>query len=251
MKLRNLVLALCLLATFLNSCAQKKSDNKATLLVAKEYQTKLETTVDKQLIDVRTPQEISEGYISTAINIDFNEDDFEKKALQLDKQKPTFVYCKAGGRSQSAAALLISLGFKNVYDLKGGIISWNNNHLPLEDAKTKSIKLAEEKVVTDQLTVEAYNKIVSADKAVIVDFYAEWCGPCKKLSPILEAFKNEYGNKIKVIKVDFDKNPSLVKYFQIETIPLLHLYKNGKLVNQLIGMQDKAELQKEIEKLIH
>ncbi|MFY7965668.1 MAG: thioredoxin [Chitinophagaceae bacterium] len=250
MKLRTLVLSLCLLNIFLNSCAQKKGDDKIVALSAKEFKSKLETTSNRQLIDVRTPKEVNEGYISGAENIDFNEDDFEKKALQLDKQKPTFVYCKAGGRSQSAAALLISLGFKNVYDLKGGIISWNNNHLPLEDAKTKAIKLAEEKVVTDQLTVEAYNKIVSADKAVIVDFYAEWCGPCKKLSPILEAFKNEYGNKIKVVKIDFDKNPSLVRYFQIETIPLLHLYKNGKLVNQLIGMQDKIELKKEVEKLI-
>jgi thioredoxin len=243
-------LSLCFLTAFLNSCAQQKTDNKVTVLSAKEYQTKLEATANKQLIDVRTPQEVAEGFIAGAVNIDFNEDDFEKTVLKLDKEKPTFVYCKAGGRSQSAAALLSKIGFKKIYELKGGIIGWINNNLPLEDPKTKSSKLAEDKIITDELTINSYNKIVSANKVVIVDFYAEWCGPCKKLSPILESFKNEYGDKIKIVKVDFDKNPSLARYFQIESIPLLHFYKDGKLVNQLIGLQDKVELHKEIEKLI-
>jgi thioredoxin len=250
MNLRNLFLSFCLLTVILDSCAQQKNTSSITVLSAKDYFAKLETTTNKQLIDVRTPHEVSDGYIASAINIDFNEDDFEKIATKLDRNKPIFVYCKAGGRSQSAAALLSKIGFKQIYDLKGGIISWNNNHLPLEDPKTKSIKLSEDKIVTDQLSIEAFNKIVNADKAVIIDFYAEWCGPCKKLSPILEILKSEYGYKIKIVKIDFDKNPSLARYFQIESIPLLHLYKNGKLMNQLMGLQDKETLKTQIEKSI-
>lgn len=78
-----------------------------------------------QLVDVRTPQEYQEGYIAHAINIDFfKQDDFVTKFNKLNKDEAVYVYCRSGNRSQKAARKLDSLGFKKIYDLKGGYLNW-------------------------------------------------------------------------------------------------------------------------------
>lgn len=79
---------------------------------------------DYPLIDVRTPQEYDEGHIDKASNIDFNAPDFNDQISKLDKGQPFLIYCAAGGRSAKAAALMESLGFKKVYELKGGYRNW-------------------------------------------------------------------------------------------------------------------------------
>ena len=79
---------------------------------------------DYPLIDVRTPQEYDEGHIDKASNIDFNAPDFNDQISKLDKGQPFLIYCAAGGRSAKAAALMQSLGFKKVYELKGGYRNW-------------------------------------------------------------------------------------------------------------------------------
>ncbi len=245
MRLLNTTILAILSTFFFNSCAQQKS-SKTQLLVAKEFKTKIEATTKKQIIDVRTPEEFVGGSIADAVNIDFNNNLFETEVQKLDKTKAIFVYCKAGGRSKEAAEILQKNGFKYVYDLKGGIMSWTNNNFPL----TNSGKVNEkESVVTEQLTVQEFGKITSSNKIVVVDFFAVWCGPCKKLSPMLEQFVKEYGDKIKVVKIDVDKNPLIAQYFRIESIPLLLFYKDGKLVNQVMGLPEKAELKGELEKL--
>jgi rhodanese-related sulfurtransferase len=78
------------------------------------------------LLDVRTPEEFNAGHIPGAMLLDYYNDNFKKSAAQLDKTKPVFVYCKTGGRSSSAAKILRDLGFKEVYDLEGGISAWKN-----------------------------------------------------------------------------------------------------------------------------
>ena len=77
-----------------------------------------------QLIDVRTPAEFSNGHISEATNINYNDPNFEQKIAELDKSKAVYVYCASGNRSGRAASYLQSQGFKEVYDLKGGISQW-------------------------------------------------------------------------------------------------------------------------------
>ena len=79
---------------------------------------------DIQLIDVRTPTEVSAGKIENALNIDFNSPDFKAEIEKLDKDKKTLVYCAAGGRSGKAAQLMHDIGFKEVYDLQGGYGNW-------------------------------------------------------------------------------------------------------------------------------
>jgi len=85
-----------------------------------------------QLVDVRTPEEFSEGYIKNAQNIDYNSPTFEEDILKLNKQKPVMLYCHSGGRSAKCAQKLKEAGFKKIYDLKGGISKWKHDGLAIE-----------------------------------------------------------------------------------------------------------------------
>ena len=90
------------------------------------FSQKLSNANDGQLVDVRTPEEFKEGHLKGAVNIDFYNEDFESQIETLDKNKPVFVYCGSGGRSASTAAILNKAGFKEVYDLEGGIVQWQD-----------------------------------------------------------------------------------------------------------------------------
>lgn len=120
-----------LISTF--SLAQQNNTGTITESVdATSFQTKLKETPDAVLVDVRTPQEVAQGKIKGASNIDFNSDDFRKKISALDKNKTYFVYCAKGGRSSQAIDLMSSMGFKNLVNLKGGFTEWKEKGLPIE-----------------------------------------------------------------------------------------------------------------------
>ena len=112
------------------SCAQstsaKKSD-KFSLIAPQELKEKLGE--DIQLIDVRTPQEFAEGHLKGAILIDYTQSDFMNRMSKLDKSKDLYIYCRSGNRSGKASRKLESMGFPKVYDLKGGILNWNQNNM--------------------------------------------------------------------------------------------------------------------------
>ena len=100
-------------------------NDSVKILSAADYKEAIKNN-SVQLVDVRTGAEFNQGAIKGAVNIDyFKEDSFEKKFNQLDKGKPIFIYCRSGNRSQKAAARLDSLGFKEIYDLKGGYLNWS------------------------------------------------------------------------------------------------------------------------------
>lgn len=81
---------------------------------------------------------------------------------------------------------------------------------------------------------------------VLVDFWAPWCGPCKMLGPVLEQVSDEVGDKAKVAKVNVDECPNLANKFEVRSIPAIYLLKDGKTINQFIGLQDKQNLVKAI-----
>ena len=85
-----------------------------------------------QLIDVRTPNEFKSGHINKSVNINYYDQDFSAQISKLDKSKPIYVYCRSGVRSKYSSEILKKLGFKTIYNLKGGILNWNANKLPLE-----------------------------------------------------------------------------------------------------------------------
>ncbi len=93
------------------------------LLEPNEFLAKFKATKDAQLLDVRTPEEVAEGALEAAQNINFYDSDFKDKLSKLDKNKPVFVYCRSGGRSGKCAQMCKDMGFKEIYDMKGG---WQN-----------------------------------------------------------------------------------------------------------------------------
>ncbi len=83
-------------------------------------------------------------------------------------------------------------------------------------------------------------EIINAKKLVLIDFWAAWCGPCKVLSPIIDEIKKEYKGRIKVLKINIDRNRSLATYFKVVSIPNVFLVKDKVVVNSLMGVQQKS-----------
>ena len=88
--------------------------------------------------------------------------------------------------------------------------------------------------------------VLSADQPVLVDVWAEWCGPCKMISPIVDEIAGEYAGKLRVVKVDADANPTLIQQYGIASIPTLLLFNKGEMVARLVGFKPKEELLKKI-----
>lgn len=89
-----------------------------------------------------------------------------------------------------------------------------------------------------------FQEIINQDKPVLVDFFAEWCGPCKMQSPILVQLKEKIGDTADVIKIDVDKNPALSDQYQIRSVPTMMIFKKGQMVWRQSGVFSIAELEK-------
>ncbi|SEQ35503.1 thioredoxin [Hyunsoonleella jejuensis] len=87
-----------------------------------------------------------------------------------------------------------------------------------------------------------FNAIINSTTPVLIDFYADWCGPCKMLAPILKDVKKELGDNIKIIKIDVDKNQPLAAVYQVRGVPTMLLFKNGKQVWRQSGVLQKHEI---------
>ncbi|MFJ9557925.1 thioredoxin [Nocardiopsis sp. NPDC101807] len=99
------------------------------------------------------------------------------------------------------------------------------------------------KHVTDATFEE---EVLASGKPVLVDFWADWCGPCKQMAPVLDKLAAEYGDKIEIVKLNTDQNPETPRAYNVMSLPTMNLYKDGEVVKQLIGAKPKRVLEKEL-----
>ena len=115
------------------------------------------------------------------------------------------------------------------------MISRRNDNLP-EESKINSVSM----------NFKDYDKLISSDKVVLVDFYAEWCAPCKKMEPYLHAIAEDSKDKVVVVRIDADKNPELCKQLKVSGLPVLKLYKNKELLWDQLGFVDESTVREQI-----
>lgn len=96
-----------------------------------------------------------------------------------------------------------------------------------------------------KITSENFEReVLNSDKPVLIDFWANWCGPCRMLSPTISEIAEEYKDKVKVCKVNVDEQGDLASMFRVSSIPLLVVMKNGKVVNSAVGVRPKSQILK-------
>lgn len=101
--------------------------------------------------------------------------------------------------------------------------------------------------VTDQ-TFEA--EVLNSDTPAIIDFWAEWCAPCRAIAPIVKDLADQYGEKVKIVKMNIDENPSTPAKYQVRAIPTVLAFRNGEVVEMLQGARPKGDFEQMVQKLL-
>jgi len=94
------------------------------------------------------------------------------------------------------------------------------------------------------------DEVINSDKPVLVDFWAPWCGPCRMVAPVVEDISKEYSGRLKVVKVNVDENSGIASKYDVQSIPTLMLFKNGTVVETMVGFRPKPALESTINKLM-
>ncbi len=211
------------------SCEHSSRHSISAKLSVKEFADKIKELPTAQIVDVRTPGEFEKGHLVNAKNVDWSGSDFDEQISTLDKSLPVFVYCLSGGRSSSAVNQMQAAGFKEVYEMDGGILKWRAANLPETITSGASAGMSRQQ----------FDTLLNSDKFILIDFYADWCAPCKKMKPYLDEISSEMANNVIVIRINADDNQALCKELNVDALPCLHLYKNKILTWSNKGFIEK------------
>ncbi len=227
MKLKFLTSLLCL--SLIMACHSQQAGLVETV-TANQFAYELKQSTNPQLLDVRTAEEYNGQHIEGAQNLDWNAANFEAQVQKLDPTKPVFVYCLSGGRSKKAAGKLAELGFKKIIELNGGILKWNAAGYAEPSAKIVG------------MCSQEYEELVKANPKILVNFYAEWCAPCKKMAPYMLQIQKEMAGKITVVRLNADEHKTLINQLKIDELPALFYYDNQKEVWKHSGFMSESDL---------
>ncbi len=216
---------------FISCTAQKQNT-----LTADEFEKGISATAEVQILDVRTPGEFFGGHIKNAFLADWNnKEEFDRRIAFIDKNKPVYIYCLAGGRSAAAADKLRKMGYENVYELKGGTNAWRATNKPLEGSTNEK-----------QMSIDEFNAALKSSSIVLVDFGASWCPPCKKMEPVLNNLVKIYQGKFALLKVDGGRDQDLLQQFKVTALPVFIIYKDGKQIWRRDGIVEEKELKEQL-----
>jgi len=209
-----------------------QNQNTITLQLDSFY-SKIKEQKKPQLIDARSPEEFAINHINDAVNFNLETENYSRYVAQLDKSKPVFIYSIGAGRSNLLAKELLKNGFSDVHDLEGGIAAWIGGGKPFYSSSKSKLSLAE------------YKKVITDNNTVLVDIGSRYCGACKKVKPVLETIRTQYGENLKIVEIDLEDNPQIIADLKtVKVFPTLILYKNGKIVFKKDGL---GELKKDVD----
>ena len=192
------------------------------------------------MLDVRTLGEYKNGHIENSGQLNYYASDFRGKLLLLPKNQPVYLYCNTGYRSERAAKFLAANGYSQVYNLEKGIMEWNLKNLPvIVDPDASPDK-------ENMMDLATYNSLINTDSLVLIDFYAPWCAPCRKMMPMVDSLKTEYHGSMNIVKINADASKKLIKELKIESVPYFALYRNGMQLFSHYGFIGREELVKRL-----
>lgn len=237
--MKRFLLYLLIISIHATSCGQRNNETASTSngsiassIDANEFEKGIQQA-DVQILDVRTAGEFASGHLKNAMQANYNnQNEFVERTKHLDKNKPVYIYCLSGMRSQGAMSTLQEMGFNKLYHLVGGINSWKRSNKPVEGM-----------IDEPQISIADYQNITSKDSIVLVDFGANWCPPCKKMEPIINQFITE-NPKVKLVKVDGGTQQTVMQAMNVTALPVFIIYKNGKQVWRKDGVATIEELRK-------
>ena len=230
--MKQIFIVVLFLGSLLASCSNGQQ-NASFLLEPVAFEQKIKETKDAVVLDVRTPGEYSKGHLADALNADWNGSEFKNQINALNKNEPVFVYCMSGNRSGSAAAAMRADGFTQVYELTGGIMKWRAANMP-EVTKKASMNSG--------MSMAEFNNLINSEKIVLVDFYADWCAPCKKMKPYLDEIDRDLASTVTVVRINADDHPSLCKSLNIDALPVLQVYRGKEMTWMHKGFIGKDEV---------
>lgn len=234
--MKKTIITLLAFLPFFYASAQEKE-----LLSPQDFSQKVNTSTNDPstiILDVRTADEFNTGHLENAILIDYRSNDFSKQIKSLDPNKEYLIYCRSGVRSSQAIDSLKLLGFNHLVELAGGINAWKQEKLPVVG------------IPDDKISLNDYNDMLASNQLILIDFYAPWCGPCLKMTPMFEEIAKKYEGKVKLVKINADENKNLTDHFTGKGFPLLIAYKDQKIIWEKVGLLEQDALEKDIDELL-
>ncbi len=226
--MKNTILTLVLGFVFTGAAiAQPEKIDEAAIITLDSFSAKIARETMPQIIDARSQEEFALNHLNGAVNFNLQSEDYDAFVQALDKTKPVFVYSINTFRSGQLGADLIKKGFTSIYNLEGGIANWIGGGLPYYTTAKKPMSLKE------------YKSIIAANDEVLVDIGSLYCGACKRVKPVLDSLRQEYGSSLKILEINLEDSPQLIAELKtVNVFPYLILYKRGEIVLKKAGIKD-------------